>query len=192
MLQRSQPRNILPIGPLVHDPYLDLLSTESLSRSNQNLDHGAQPAYIQWLDSQPSGSVIYVNFGSIVALPIPQLHQLALGLEASHQRFLLVCRRPRSEVGSGRLQEGFLLPPLLPEGFKGAGEGGYGFVQEGWVSQIAILSHPAVGAFLTHCGLNSTQESICRGLPLIAWPIQADQKLICRYINFLLLPSQMY
>lgn len=176
----------------MHDAYLALLSTESLSRSNQTLDDGASPAYIQWLDSQPSGSVIYVNFGSIAALPIPQLHQLALGLEASHQRFLLVCRRPKSEGEGGQLQEECILPPLLPEGFKADREGGYGFVQQGWVSQIAVLLHPAVGAFLTHCGLNSTQESICRGLPLLAWPIQADQKLICRYIDFPLLPSQIY
>lgn len=178
----------------MQDAYLALLDlgTESLSRSNQILD-GVVPAYIQWLDSQPSGSVIYVNFGSIAALPIPQLHQLALGLEASHQRFLLVCRRPRSsEVEGGQLQEGFSLPPLLPEKFKADGEGGYGFVQQGWVSQSAVLCHPAVGAFLTHCGLNSTQESICRGLPLLAWPIQADQKLICRYMNFLLPPFQLY
>jgi UDP:flavonoid glycosyltransferase YjiC (YdhE family) len=177
----------------VHDAYLALLSSESFSRSKQSFDDGAAlPAYIQWLDSQPSGSVIYVNFGSIAALPIPQLHQLALGLEASHQRFLLVCRRPGSEVEGGQLQEECVLPALLPEGFKADREGGHGFVQQGWVSQIAVLSHPAVGAFLTHCGLNSTQESICRGLPLLAWPIQADQKLICRYIDFLLLPSQIY
>ena len=37
---------------------------------------------------------------------------------------------------------------------------------------MALLRHPAVGWFLTHCGWNSTMEAVAAGL---AWSLVADQ-----------------
>lgn len=181
-VQGSRLRSVFPVGPLVHDAYLEPLrcgSSNGSSRSSGFIEPEAD--YLRWLDRQPAGSVVYANFGSVASLSIRQIYELALGLQASNQPFLLVVRPKDASHEEARL-------PLLPESFTAHAQG-VGLVQLEWVNQVDVLSHPAVGGFLTHCGWNSTLESICRGVPLLAWPIQADQKLNCRSV-LLTLKSQ--
>lgn len=45
----------------------------------------------------------------------------------------------------------------------------------GWAPQVVILEHPAIGAFVTHCGWNSMLEGICAGVPMVTWPLYAEQ-----------------
>ncbi|KAJ0088938.1 hypothetical protein Patl1_31751 [Pistacia atlantica] len=47
-----------------------------------------------------------------------------------------------------------------------------------WAPQEEVLSHPAIGGFLTRGGWNSTLEGIVDGVPMICWPKIADQRLI--------------
>lgn len=46
----------------------------------------------------------------------------------------------------------------------------------GWAPQMAVLSHPAVGGFVSHCGWNSILESVWCGVPIAAWPMYAEQQ----------------
>ena len=37
------------------------------------------------------------------------------------------------------------------------------------------LEHPSIGAVVTHCGMNTVIESVDAGLPLVTWPLFAEQ-----------------
>ncbi|KAF2294695.1 hypothetical protein GH714_015579 [Hevea brasiliensis] len=62
----------------------------------------------------------------------------------------------------------------LPEGFEERIEG-KGLIIRGWAPQVLILEHEAVGGFVTHCGWNSTLEAISAGVPMVTWPVSAEQ-----------------
>ncbi|KAK7063326.1 hypothetical protein R3P38DRAFT_3164317 [Favolaschia claudopus] len=66
------------------------------------------------------------------------------------------------------------LPPSLIDRVHKSGKG---LICDFWVEQRAILQHGAVGWFLTHGGANSLSESLTQGIPLIIWPVAAEQPL---------------
>nr|UYE91533.1 putative glycosyltransferase [Anoectochilus roxburghii] len=117
---------------------------------------------LEWLGRQKPGSVIYVCFGSVTEITGKQIVKIAAGLEAAGHPFLWVVR------GGG--------VKCLPEGFEErVASEGKGMVICGWAQQLLILNHAAVGGFVTHCGWNSTIEGISAGLPMVTWPLFADQ-----------------
>ncbi|GJX95190.1 hydroquinone glucosyltransferase-like protein [Tanacetum coccineum] len=156
---------IYPIGPLIRsDP------------SNGSDRHEC----LKWLDNQPNGSVVLVSFGSGGTLSFDQVHELAHGLETSGQRFLWIVRSPDKSSNASLFNNNASSQddPLgfLPQGFLARIEK-RGLVVPTWAPQIEILSHEATGGFLTHCGWNSTLESIVHGVPMIAWPLYAEQHM---------------
>ncbi|EHA8588591.1 UDP-glycosyltransferase 91C1 [Cocos nucifera] len=122
-----------------------------------------------FLDTQAPGSAIYVALGSEATISSEQLHELAFGLELSGLPFLWALRKPTSTSNIG----------LLPEGFED-GTQGRGLVAVGWVPQVEVLAHEAVGGFLTHCGWSSLIEGLQFGRPLVMLPVFADQALNAR------------
>lgn len=135
----------------------------------------------EWLDMQPSESVVYVSFGSGGSLSDKQTRELAWGLEISEQRFLWVIRPPtkggsdKSFFTTGGKDSNNGIEDFLPEGFVSRTKKVGLLVQE-WAEQVEILEHPSVGGFLSHCGWNSCLESITSGVPIIAWPLYAEQR----------------
>lgn len=156
---------VYPIGPLTR-------KVQS-SRPIVNED------LFDWLDKQPSESVIFVCLGSGGTLSYEQMTEMAWGLELSQQRFIWVVLPPTTKSadaafftsgnGDGDLS-------YLPEGFLTRTRD-VGMVVPLWAPQVDILGHPSVGGFFSHCGWNSTLESVTNGVPMIAWPLYAEQRM---------------
>ncbi|OWM79967.1 7-deoxyloganetin glucosyltransferase-like [Punica granatum] len=163
-------RTMLPplyaIGPLQH--LLEQVPDPELKSIGSNLwkeDRGC----FEWLDTKAPNSVILVNFGSITVMSAEHLVEFAWGLANSNKSFLWVIR-PDLIYGKSAV-----LPPDFVSSTKGRG------LLMSWIPQEEVLNHPAIGAFLTHNGWNSTLESMCAGVPMICWPFYAEQQTNCRY-----------
>ncbi|OEL27675.1 Anthocyanidin 5,3-O-glucosyltransferase [Dichanthelium oligosanthes] len=132
-----------------------------------------------WLDAQPDRSVVFLCFGSVGAFSAAQLKELARGLESSGHRFLWVVRSPPQDPSNfferrqGKEPD---LEALLPDGFSGRTRG-RGLVVKSWAPQMEVLHHRGTGAFVTHCGWNSTLEGVMAGVPLLCRPQYAEQRL---------------
>ncbi|XP_008778462.1 scopoletin glucosyltransferase-like [Phoenix dactylifera] len=119
---------------------------------------------LSWLDTRKPRSVLYICFGSLGRFTRTQLCEIASGLEASEHPFIWVVRY------GGEPSE------WLPEGFEERVIcRGRGLIINGWAPQLLILNHEAVGGFVTHCGWNSSLEGASAGLPMITWPLFAEQ-----------------
>ncbi|KAF8184335.1 hypothetical protein K438DRAFT_1837898 [Mycena galopus ATCC 62051] len=62
-------------------------------------------------------------------------------------------------------------------------DSGKGLICDFWVEQRALLQHGAVGWFLTHGGFNSVSESLTQGIPLIIWPVGAEQPINAAFLS---------
>ncbi|KAK9287564.1 hypothetical protein L1049_015985 [Liquidambar formosana] len=122
---------------------------------------------LSWLDSKKPNSVLYICFGSVSCFSAAQLLEIAMGLEASGQQFIWVVRNADKENDDEKGE-------WLPEGFEKRMDG-RGWIIRGWAPQVLILDHKAIGGFVTHCGWNSTLEGLTAGVPMVTWPLFADQ-----------------
>ncbi|CAN0841957.1 7-deoxyloganetin glucosyltransferase [Linum grandiflorum] len=154
---------IYTIGPLhLMDPRDSTL--DSLGSTLWKEDSGC----LEWLDRKEPNSVVYVNFGSVAVVTSHQLAEFAWGLANSGKAFLWVIR---SDVLVGG--EYAILPGEFMDEIKERG------LLVSWCPQEKVLKHPSIGGFLTHCGWNSTMESLTSGVPMICWPFFADQQTNC-------------
>ncbi|KAJ8770548.1 hypothetical protein K2173_018039 [Erythroxylum novogranatense] len=168
---------VYPVGPI-----LNLKGDEGTSN---------QDCIMRWLDDQAPSSVVFLCFGSMGGFNTEQVKEIALALERSGHRFLWSLRKPASK-GTMEAPTDYTNPEeALPEGFLDH-TAGIGKVI-GWAPQVVVLAHKAIGGFVSHCGWNSTLESLwfgfvshCGwnstlerlrfGVPIAALPLYAEQQ----------------
>ncbi|XP_040377045.1 gallate 1-beta-glucosyltransferase-like [Oryza brachyantha] len=146
------PPPLIPVGPLI-----ELEGGEDVAVRGDMIK--AADDCVGWLDEQPPRSVVYASLGSVVVLSGDEVAEMAHGLASTGRPFLWVVRPDSRE--------------LLPEGFLDA-VAGRGMVVP-WSPQDQVLAHPSVACFLTHCGWNSTLETVAAGMPVVAFPQWGDQ-----------------
>ena len=162
-LQHQYQVPFFPIGPL-HK----MASSSSMQTSLLQED----PGCIAWLDKQGLKSVLYVSLGSVATLSSEVLVETAMGIANSGQPFLWAIR-PSSVAGSEWIE-------CLPQGLREVIQERGMIVK--WAPQKEVLAHPAVGGFLSHCGWNSTLESMSQGVAMICMPFFGDQRINARFL----------
>lgn len=164
-------RPVWCIGPLLPKGLLARKPSRVIGK-HTGREPGVSPEKcIEWLDSKPENSVVYISFGSQNTISPSQMMALAQGLEDSGYPFIWAIRPP-----TGFNSRAEFKPEWLPDGFEErAARSDRGMVVHGWAPQLEILSHRATGAFLSHCGWNSIGEGLSQGVPMIGWPLAAEQ-----------------
>ncbi|KAJ4769766.1 Glycosyltransferase [Rhynchospora pubera] len=152
---------ILPIGPDI--PSLFENTKEKTESMGSDLFQTDSKNYMEWLSTKQNSSVVYVSFGSVSSMSKKQMEEMQCGLKASGHPYLWVVRKNNREE-----------EVVLDEGHDSM------VVQ--WCNQVQVLSHPSIGCFVTHCGWNSTLESLAYGIPMVAVPQWTDQDTNARMV----------
>lgn len=150
------------VGPLC------VMAAEHKIRLESTEHH--QLACMQWLDARSLSNrpVLYVAFGSQAIVAPAQLQEIAVALEKSEHDFLWV------------IKENYYDDVLFGEFEEKVKD--RGMVVHKWVDQMEILIHESVKGFMSHCGWNSVMESVVAGVPMLAWPMMAEQPLNAKFV----------
>ncbi|KAJ6582917.1 hypothetical protein DFH09DRAFT_1144915 [Mycena vulgaris] len=150
------------LGPIMPD---SISSRQREFSQCQELDSTVIQSFLdRMLSDHGENSVLYISFGSI--LPPLEPEKFWIFVDAVVEKGVPFILSDASGTAS------------LPDRVLAAvSEGGIGLLRK-WLPQQFILSHPATGWFLSHCGMNSTLESLAAGVPMICWPQIYDQPVL--------------
>ncbi|KAI3873675.1 hypothetical protein MKX03_021060 [Papaver bracteatum] len=164
-------KNIFPfpsysIGPSISNISNTVGQHHYIHGKTTDSSTGKEHYYLEWLDSQPIRSVLYIAFGSTVSISGEQMEEILAGLRETGIRYMLISRGGQltsSVHGDGDVDENEIgnissRRLIVP-----------------WCDQLRVLCHSSVGGFWTHCGWNSIMESIYAGVPMLTFPIHFDQ-----------------
>ncbi|PSS34575.1 Crocetin glucosyltransferase [Actinidia chinensis var. chinensis] len=159
-LRAIEKLDLVAVGPFIPSAFLDGKDSSDTSFGGDLFKKSED--YVEWLNANPKASVVYVAFGSYSELSKQQMEEIARGLLETRRPFLWVVREEKNgereeEKPSWREeaeQHGMIVP---------------------WCSQVEVLSHPSLGCFVSHCGWNSSLESLVCGVPVVGIPQWTDQ-----------------
>ncbi|KAL8118928.1 zeatin O-glucosyltransferase-like [Apium graveolens] len=173
----------------IESPFLDLAGRQEISKNMKQWALGPFNPVVQsrnkcqnrhkcleWLDKQAPNSVIFVSFGTTTSLSEDQIHELAIGLDKSNQKFIWVLRdADKGDIFTDDQEPMFKRHvDMLPKGYEENIQE-KGLIVRDWAPQLEILGHSSTAGFMSHCGWNSCMESITMGVPILAWPMHSDQ-----------------
>ncbi|KAK4732874.1 hypothetical protein R3W88_025862 [Solanum pinnatisectum] len=129
------------IGPSIPSIFLDdnTFRADMIEISSNN--------YMDWLNSMDKELVIYIAFGSYSEISSQLMEEIAHGLLKCGRPFLWVIREGKYGY---KMEDKLSCKDELEK---------HGKIVS-WCSQVDVLKHPSIGCFLTHCGWNSTLESL--------------------------------
>ncbi|GMF50043.1 unnamed protein product [Phytophthora fragariaefolia] len=105
-----------------------------------------------------TGGVVYLNLGTMAYIDAWQAQALVEGLSDPPLKVLWIL--PTDQRG--------ILPPTLPTSLVIK-------PPSSSLSNLEMLSHPAVRLVVSHCGMVSAQEALVMGKPLLCIPFLVDQ-----------------
>ncbi|KAL4190703.1 hypothetical protein AMTRI_Chr07g26090 [Amborella trichopoda] len=153
-LRKTTKTSVWAVGPLLPRSLINPNFMEKGTDEHVWREQGLETVVcVERMDQYPPASILYVSFGSQFNISEKQMKDLALGLEASGRPFIWSIRPP---LGLPKIAE-------------------FSSDEKMGTSAIAILSHRSTGCFLSHCGWNSVMESLSKGVPIIGWPMGAEQ-----------------
>jgi hypothetical protein len=124
--------DVVPVGPV-----LSFLDDDAAAGGNNDLFTQDGKGYLEWLDAQAPGSVVYISFGSLSVMRRRQIEEVAREMSESGRPFLWVLRE------DNRRSEGAGADAATLAG------GGRGMVV-GWCDQVRVLSVAPGRGLLRH------------------------------------------
>ena len=169
--------DIFAVGPVLsflHDEADDdgngrRAPSPSPSSPRDVFDHD-KSGYLGWLDTKPAKSVVYISFGSSSVTSRKQAAEIADAMAKVKRPFLWVLRKDNWKDDDD--DDDAAIKKAAAAAVDADSGGG---MVVSWCDQARVLSHPSVACFVTHCGWNSTLESLACGVPTVAVPQYSDQ-----------------
>uniref|UniRef100_A0A0D9XP02 RING-type domain-containing protein n=1 Tax=Leersia perrieri TaxID=77586 RepID=A0A0D9XP02_9ORYZ len=150
------------LQPYFHEVFVVGHLAAMSTKARIHLFRHDKKSYMEWFDSHPERSVVYISFGSILTYSRRQ------------RRYYMACRNVGGHSKDGCEEDlSYLVGNINDK---------QGMVIE-WCDQLDVLAHPSIGCFVTHCGWNSTLESLALSVPMVAIPNWSDQPTIAYLVE---------
>ncbi|KAL7747665.1 hypothetical protein RI367_006954 [Sorochytrium milnesiophthora] len=169
------------VGPLSlcgREPVTDATTTVTAPKTGKTTEPVSPIAQyaLSWLDKQHAAGrpVVYISHGSVAQLTSEQVVQLAQALDKLKDRVSFVWAMCVGQQAHLPASAGVDFDIFNDAATHVARQDATVLVM-GWAPQFTILEHPATRAFVSHCGWNSTIEALGFGMPIVAWPMFAEQ-----------------
>jgi UDP:flavonoid glycosyltransferase YjiC (YdhE family) len=108
-----------------------------------------------WLEGQPSKSVVFVSFGSMVTLSVRQVRMLLSALDALGAPVLWTSKGGTDAFSMHSVPKNVRIEAFVP--------------------QRSVLCHPAIGTCVCHGGSGTVLECVVASVPMVVMPVMWDQ-----------------